>query len=225
MRLALKEQMKQLEKSLPGFAQAALLLRAVATPDELKDDLLTAITDRAFIGEDNLPRGPKDFEELKQRARTRLPAVREAGCRLFITIAEEYQRATQRLAVAKGLPAPVADIRAQLGLLVFKGFLAATPWERLHDLPRYLKAMQRRLDKYPQDPERDAKHAASIAGLWKRYQERAVKLRREGESDPRLEDFRWRLEELRVSLFAQELKTPYPVSHKRLEKLWSQIRP
>jgi ATP-dependent helicase HrpA len=225
MRLALKEQMKQLEKSLPGLAQAALLLRAVATPDELKEDLLAAITDRAFIGEDSLPRDAKAFEELKQRARTRLPAVREAGCRLFTAIAEEYQRAAQRLAAARALPVPAADIRAQLGLLVFKGFLAATPWERLHDLPRYLKAMQRRLDKYPQDPERDAKHAASIAGLWKRYQERAVKLRREGESDPRLEDFRWRLEELRVSLFAQELKTPYPVSHKRLEKLWSQIRP
>ncbi len=59
--------------------------------------------------------------------------------------------------------------------------------------------------------------------MWKRYEERAVKLKRAGESDPRLEDYRWRIEELRVSLFAQELKTPYPVSYKRLDKLWADI--
>jgi ATP-dependent helicase HrpA len=218
-RLALKEQMRQLDKSLPGFTQAALLLRGLASPDELKDDLLTAIADRAFIGEDELPRNDKGFEALKQRARARLPAVRDAGCRLFAAIAEEYQR----VVAARALPQPAADVRAQLGRLVFKGFLSATPWERLHDLPRYLKAAQRRLDKYPQDPERDARHAASIAELWKRYEERAARLRRAGEADPRLEDFRWRIEELRVSLFAQELKTPYPVSFKRLEKLWRDL--
>jgi len=80
-----------------------------------------------------------------------------------------------------------------------------------------------RLDKYPRYSERDAEHAAKIAAIWKRYEERAIKLRKAGESDPRLEDFRWRIEELRVSLFAQELKTPYPVSYKRLDKLWAEI--
>jgi ATP-dependent helicase HrpA len=224
MTLALKEQVRQLDKSLPGFTQAALLLRAFAPADELKDDLLLAILDRAFIGDDDLPRNAKAFEELKQRARARLPAVREAGCRLFVTIAEEYQRAQQRLgAAAKSAPQPAADLRGQLGRLVYKGFMSATPWERLHDLPRYLKAAQVRIDKYPRDAERDAKHAGSIASIWKRYEERAIKLKRAGENEPRLEDFRWRIEELRVSLFAQELKTPYPVSYKRLDKLWAEI--
>ncbi|MBI3043536.1 MAG: ATP-dependent RNA helicase HrpA [Betaproteobacteria bacterium] len=223
MRLALKEQMKQLEKNLPGFTQAALALRSLASADEMKEDLLTTIADRAFIAEDELPRNEKAFEALKQRARTRLPAVREAGCRLFVAIAEEWQRAQHRLAAAKALPQPVADVRAQVSRLVFKGFISATPWDRLHDLPRYLKAAQRRLDKYPSDPERDAKHSGDINAMWKRYEERAVKLKRAGESDPRLEDYRWRIEELRVSLFAQELKTPYPVSFKRMEKLWAEI--
>ena len=218
-RLALKEQMRQLDKNLPGFTQAALLLRGLASPEELKDDLLTAIADRAFIGEDELPRNDKGFEALKQRARTRLPAVRDAGCRLFAAIAEEYQR----VVAARALPQPAADVRAQLARLVFKGFLSATPWERLHDLPRYLKAAQRRLEKYPENPERDAKHAASIAELWKRYEERAARLKRAGEVDPRLVEFRWRVEELRVSLFAQELKTPYPVSFKRLDKFWREL--
>src|SRR5688572_14775960 len=224
MRIALKEQVRQLEKSLPGFTQAALALRTLVPADELQEDLVSAVLDRAFIADDELPRDAKGFEALKQRARTRLPAVREASVRLFAAIAEEWQRAQQRLTVAaKAMPQPAADVRGQVGRLVFKGFLSATPWERLHDLPRYLKAAQVRLDKYPRDPERDAKHSAEIAGMWKRYEERATKLKRAGESDPRLEDFRWRLEEWRVSLFAQELKTPYPVSFKRLDKLWSDI--
>jgi ATP-dependent helicase HrpA len=224
MRLALKEQMKQLEKQLPGFAQAALALRGLAPADDWKEDLLTAIADRAFIGEDELPRGAEAFEALKQRARARLPAVREAGCRLFASIAEEYQRAQQRLsAAARSIPQPAADVRTQLARLVFKGFLGATPWERLHDLPRYLKAAQLRLDKFASDPERDQRHAAHIAELWRRYEERAARQRRAGTTDARLENFRWRIEELRVSLFAQELKTPYPVSYKRLDKLWSEI--
>ena len=219
VRLALKEQMKQLDKNLPGFTQAALLLRGVASPEELKDDLVSAIADRAFIGEDELPRGEKAFEDLKQRARARLPAVREAGSRLFAAIADEYQRVT----TARALPQPAADVRAQLARLIYRGFLGATPWERLHDLPRYLKAAQRRLEKHAENPERDARHAASVAELWQRYEERAARLRRAGQPDPRLEAFRWHIEELRVSLFAQELKTPYPVSFKRLEKLWRDL--
>jgi ATP-dependent helicase HrpA len=226
MRLALKEQMRQLEKSLPGFTQAALALRGLAPADDWKEDLLTAIADRAFIGDDELPRGADAFESLKQRARTRLPAVREAACRLFAAVAEEHQRVQQRLdAAAKSTPQPAAEVRAQLARLVFRGFLSATPWDRLHDLPRYFKAARLRLDKYADDPERDRRHAGSIAELWRRYEERAAKQRRAGTTDPRLEDFRWRIEELRVSLYAQELKTPYPVSYKRLDKLWTQIRP
>jgi ATP-dependent helicase HrpA len=225
MRLTLKDPLRQLEKSLPGFTQAALAFRNIASADELIEDALTAIADRAFIGEDELPRTAKAFEALRARARTRLPAVSDGACRLITNIAEEYQRAQQRLTAAgKTAPRAVADVRAQLGRLVYKGFVTATPWERLHDVPRYMKAMQARLDKYAANPERDERHAASISELWSRYEERTAKLRRAHESDPRLEDFRWRIEELRVSLFAQELKTPYPVSFKRLDKLWNSMR-
>jgi ATP-dependent helicase HrpA len=225
LRLALKEQVKQLERSLPGFAPAALALRELAPAEDWKEDLVTAVCDRAFIGDDELPRNANAFEALKQRARTRLPAVREAACRLFATIANEYQRAQQKLVdAAKPFPKAAADIRSQIARLVSKGFLSATPWQRLQDVPRYLKAAQLRLDRVAADPERDQRHAGNIAELWRRFEERAAKLSRAGASDSRLEDFRWRIEELRVSLYAQELKTPYPVSYKRLDKLWSQIR-
>jgi ATP-dependent helicase HrpA len=223
-RLALAEHMKQLEKNLPGFTQAALRLRAVADAEALRADLLDAIADRAFIGEDELPRDEKAFERLKARARARLPAVSEAACRLFGAIAEQYQRVEQKIARAgAALARPAAEVRAQLARLVYRGFVSATPWERLHDLPRYLQAIALRLDKYRENPERDQRHAQSLAELWRRYEARAEKLRRAGESDPRLEDFRWRIEELGVSLYAQELKTRFPVSYKRLDKLWREI--
>jgi ATP-dependent helicase HrpA len=225
LRIALNEQMRQLQKGPPGFLQAALQLRTAVSPDALREDLLNAISDRAFIADDALPRTQKAFEAQRARARTRLPAVTEAAMRLLSTIAEVYQRISARLASIKGpLAKPAADIRAQLARLVYPGFFSATPWERLAHLPRYLEAMEVRLAKYGNNPERDAKHAASVAQLARRLDERIEKQRKAGVADPRLDDFRWHLEELRVSLFAQELKTPYPVSYKRLEKIWNAIR-
>ena len=224
LRLELKEQMKQLDKALPGLTQAVLQLRGVANADDLRADLVNAICDRAFIGDDELPRTQKDYESQKQRARTRLPAVRDAACRMFAGIAEEHHRANLRLGtVSSALNRVAADLRAQLQRLVFKGFFSATPWEQLQHLPRYLKAMTVRLDKYGGNPERDEKHATSIAELAKLYQERSDKLRKAGTVEPALEDFRWQIEELRVSLFAQELRTPFPVSIKRLKKIWESV--
>ncbi|MEK6594034.1 MAG: ATP-dependent RNA helicase HrpA [Pseudomonadota bacterium] len=227
LRLLLKEQMKQLEKNLRGFEHAALQLRGAAAADDLREDLLAAIVDRAFLGEDALPRTQKDFEAQRGRARARLPAVSEAACRLFAAIADEYHRVSLALGASKSksaLARPAADIRVQLPRLVYKGYFSATPWEQLAHLPRYLKAMQLRLDKYGRDPQRDEKHAASIAQLWQRYEERLEKQKKAGAVDPRLAQFRWQIEELRVSLFAQELRTPYPVSYKRLDKLWAAMR-
>ncbi|MDD5329727.1 MAG: ATP-dependent RNA helicase HrpA [Sulfuricella sp.] len=219
LRLALGPQMKQLEKNLPNFTQSALQLRAAAGADDLKEDLLTAITDRAFLGDDELPRTVKAFATQKDRARTRLAAVSDGACRILSAIAADYQIVQARL--AGKLPQPVAqDIREQLGNLVYKGFLAATPWEQLQHFPRYLKAIVRRLEKLAGAAERDAKWAAAIHELWQDYEKRIEKHRKEGVDDTELARFRWMLEELRVSMFAQELKTPYPVSVKRLQKVW-----
>ncbi len=224
IRLTLKEQLRQLEKNLKGFDQSALQLRAVANVDELRADLINAICDRAFIGDDELPRGLKAFDDQVKRARTRLPAVNEAACRLFTTIASEHHQLSLALGAAKGDLARAAnDIRTQCQCLIGKGFFSATPWPQLAHLPRYLRAMQMRLVKFPANPERDAKHAASIAELWNRYELRLDQQRRAGAIHPLLAKFRWQIEELRVSLYAQELKTPYPVSYKRLDKLWHAI--
>ena len=225
MRLALKEQMKQLEKNLRGFDQAAMQLRGVMNVDDLREDVIAAITDRAFIGDDALPRTQKEFEAQLKRARTRLPAVSEGACRLLGAIGVEHHQLSLALGAAKGVLArPASDAKNCIKLLIYKGFFKLTPWEQLAHLPRYLQAMQRRLEKYPRDPARDARHAASIGEWWQRYQDALEKQTKAGAVDERLREFRWQLEELRVSLYAQELKTPYPVSYKRIEKFWNGMR-
>jgi ATP-dependent helicase HrpA len=90
-------------------------------------------------------------------------------------------------------------------------------------LPRYLTALDRRLVKWPADPARDARHSAMIEKWWERYLERRGAKLPTAEAEAALEKFRWSLEELSVSLFAQELKTPFPVSWKRLERAWVDI--
>ena len=90
-------------------------------------------------------------------------------------------------------------------------------------MPRYLKAIQLRLQKHPGNAQRDGKHLATLRELWQQYEARLEKHRKAGVQDEKLSAFRWMLEELRVSLFAQELKTPYPVSYKRLAKAWDEV--
>ena len=224
LRLELKEQMRNLAKTVDGLTQALMQVRTVIGADDMKEDLIAAITDRAFVGEDALPRNQKEYEAQRGRARTRLPAVSSAACRMFAAIAHEYHLSSQKIGAAKGaMHRLAADLKAQLPRLIYKGFFNATPWEQLQHLPRYLKGMQLRLDKYGANPGRDDRHAVEIAALWKLYAEREEKLRKAGLADARLEDFRWQIEELRVSLFAQELKTPMPVSVKRLKKIWEAV--
>ncbi len=224
LRLALREQLKSWDRPAPAFTHAALQLRALGSADALRADLLTAVCDRALIGDDPLPRSVKAFEQQRQRARARLPAVAESAGRVLAAIATEYHALTQRIgALPPALGRLATEARRQRDALVYPGFLARTPWEQIGHLPRYLQALQRRLAKYADNPERDARHAAMVDTLWTRYTERLDRNRRAQREEPALEAFRWMIEELRVSLFAQELKTPYPASYKRLERAWQEL--
>lgn len=226
MRFELKEQMKQLEKGLPGFNQYALLLRAVMNPDQLREDMLQAIADRAFIAEDELPRTNAEFMQLKTRARTRLPAVTEALTRQAQLIANEYQILTAQLQKMTPVTQKIKrECEQQLEGLLYSGFFSRTPWEQLPHLPRYLKAIKMRIDKYPTSIERDSRHAQALAQIEQRWQQKIEQLRKAHlPVTSQLQEFAWQLQELRVSLFAQELRTPYPVSIKRLEKLWQEMQ-
>ncbi|MDP2832025.1 MAG: DUF3418 domain-containing protein, partial [Pseudomonadota bacterium] len=164
------------------------------------------------------------FAETAQAIRPRLS---ETCARLANTTTESIA-AAQRLSQALNkTPAvwkvAVTDLREQLDALVFPGFLVAHPGERLAHLPRYLKAMELRLAKLPNQPARDSTAQREMAPLLTAWRNRVERQKAQGQNDPALDAFRWQLEELRVSLFAQELKTPEPVSVKRLEKRWAEI--
>jgi len=224
IRFQLKDVLARYEKGLPGFQPIALQLRAAIAPDRLLGDVVEAIVDRAFIGDDPLPRDASAFAAQVKRARARLPAVAEAAMRSLGSIATAYGSLTQKLNAAPvGLGRLVADLRTQRDALVHPRFFAATPWAQLAHLPRYLQALERRLAKYSANPDRDARHAAQVAAWFGRYRERLERDQAAGRVTPGLEDFRWLLEELKVSLFAQELRTPTPVSFKRVERAWNAL--
>lgn len=224
MRFELKQQIKQLQKGLPNFNQYAMQLRNVMDADTLREDLLSAIADRAFIGEDSLPRTNDEFMALKQRARTRLPVVKDALTRIVTQVATEYHTlATKRAALPNRVNRLTKDVESQTNALLYQGCFSQTPWEYLQHLPRYLKALSLRIDKQPNNPDRDGKHAASVGAHWDQWQMEIEKQSKLGDISPDLANFRWLIEELRVSLFAQELKTPFPVSSKRLDKIWNQL--
>jgi ATP-dependent helicase HrpA len=218
----LKEQVKNLERGPSGFNALALRLQSAIPAEKLRDDLCAAVIDRAFIGEDEPPRTPKAFEEQKKRAKTRLPAVTEAVTRHANAIAEAWQALGVAIAQGAALGRIVNELKAQRDRLVFPGFLARTPWERLEHIPRYLKGVALRLAKFRVNPERDQRHGPVVAGLWVQYESKAEADHKAGVRDAKLDEFRWLVEELRISLFAQELKTPFPVSAKRLQKFWDE---
>ena len=220
MKLQLKEQVKDLNKGIQGFTQAAMLLKHI-NADTLRDDLTQAVCDRAFIGEDELPRNEKAFKEQIKRARSRLPAVKEALSRYLQETAAAYAELNGKL----GKHPLTHLMRQRLQTLLAAGFATRTPWAQWPRLPIYLKAMTLRLEKYSSNPARDAAREADIQELEQMWQEKTDGLVKQGQpvSDD-LAAFRWMIEELRVSLFAQELKTPYPVSVKRLLKVWEGIK-
>ena len=219
MKLQLKEQVKDLNKGIQGFTQAAMLLKHI-NADTLRDDLTQAVCDRAFIGEDELPRNEKAFKEQIKRARSRLPAVKEALSRYLQETAAAYAELNGKL----GKHPLTHLMRQRLQTLLAAGFATRTPWAQWPRLPIYLKAMTLRLEKYSSNPARDAAREADIQELEQMWQEKTDGLVKQGQpvSDD-LAAFKWMIEELRVSLFAQELKTPYPVSVKRLLKEWNKL--
>ena len=219
MKLQLKEQVKDLNKGIQGFTQAAMLLKHI-NADTLRDDLTQAVCDRAFIGEDELPRNEKAFKEQIKRARSRLPAVKEALSRHLQETAAAYAELGGKL----GKHPLTHLMRQRLQTLLAAGFATRTPWAQWPRLPIYLKAMTLRLEKYSSNPARDAAREADIQELENMWTEKVNVLLKQGltVSDD-LAAFKWMIEELRVSLFAQELKTPYPVSVKRLWKEWGKF--
>jgi len=221
-RLQFKEQLKYFEKNLPGLTQMAMQYMTLGSQDDLRKQLLDLAFARACLVEP----WPTDADAFRKRcaeAKPRLGLLSQEICRLVGLVLTEWQAVQKKLPAFKAHTAAVQDVERQLGRLVGKRFIADTPFERLQHFPRYLKAIVMRLDKLKANPSRDAQLMAEYAPLWTNYERRAILLAKPGASNPQIEQFRWLLEELRVQLFAQELRTPAPVSVKRLQKMWEAI--
>jgi ATP-dependent helicase HrpA len=218
--LQIKEPLKYLEKNIPDLQKMAMAFMPLGTSDELRNQIIDVALDRAYLS-DPLPSDASSFKARVEEGRTRLNLIAQEVGRLAGTVLVEYAAAARKLKDAKPPKDVADDITGQLQRLMPKRFVAQTTYAQLQHFPRYLKAITLRLDKLKGDPARDAQRLAELRPLDQRYTRRLAELK--GTHDARLDEFRWLLEELRVSLFAQELRTPQPVSVKRIEKVWTQI--
>jgi ATP-dependent helicase HrpA len=190
----------------------------------LQADLVAAALDRAFLG-DAAPMRAAEFTRAVEAGRSRFVLIAQEMARTAAGILAEHAALQKKLsASAKNFPRESEDVKRQLERLLAPGWLARTSWPRLQHFARYLKAASLRLDKLRADPARDARLAAEVAPLQVAWLREVTAHARYGALSTELEQFGWLLEELRVALFAQELKTPVPVSAKRLGKLWQSMR-
>ena len=228
--LHIKDALKYLEKNIPDLTKMAAAYMLVGrnadntgggTVEELREQIIAKALDRAFLL-DPLPTNAAEFTKRLEEGRGRLTLISSEIARLVAIILQEYATAARKLKDTKNAPEATADVAAQLARLMPKRFIALTPFTQLHHFARYLKAITARLDKYRADPARDAAKLAELRPSEQNYWRLVAE--RKGAVDDRMMEFRWLLEELRVSFFAQELRTPQPVSVKRLDKLWVQIK-
>ncbi|WP_342621147.1 ATP-dependent RNA helicase HrpA [Rhodoferax sp. GW822-FHT02A01] len=231
--LQIKDALKYLEKNIPDLQKMAVAYMQVGrtegakdsatsggTLEELREQIIALALDRAFLL-DPLPTDEFAFKKRVEEGRGRLTLIATEVARLAGVILQEYAAAARKIKDSKNAAEATADAAQQLQRLMPKRFLHAAPWDRLQHLARYLKAITLRLEKYRADPARDAARLAELRPLEQRYWRLVAE--RKGVVDDRMLEFRWLLEELRVSFFAQELRTPQPVSVKRLDKAWAQL--
>ncbi len=224
----LAEPAKFLRGKLPGLTELGLLYRELGRVESLVEDILLASLDSCVLdGESELPRDGAALASLAERKRGSWTEHAERLARLVLDILKLWHGLQKRFKGKIDLAQAVAlnDIKQQLGNLVYPGFVRETPGLWLKELPRYLKAVELRLEKLGAQVQKDRVWSGELGNLWAQYQARAAKHAQEGKRDEQLQLYRWWLEEYRVSLFAQQLGTKVPISDKRLGKQWSQVEP
>jgi ATP-dependent helicase HrpA len=210
--IAFRDRIRDLERSL----ERDVLL------GPLKSDIVAAALERTFLA-DSVPTTPEDFAARVAQGKSRFNLIAQEIARTVGAVLAERAALEKKLAaLAKAFAQPAAEIRDQAARLLAPGWVARTPWDRLQHLARYLKGAGLRADKLRADPQRERRLAAEVAALESPYRRELAA--RAGAVGPELEQFGWLLEELRVALFAQELRTPVPVSAKRLARLWQTVR-
>jgi ATP-dependent helicase HrpA len=226
--LVLKEHTKALHKQLPHAREIGLLFIQLGSVEELIEHIGMMAIERAML-QHQQPTNKAQFEESLKQGKPRLMLIAGEIAKHVLASLQEYAELHKKLIAAKALSSNAyEDMRSQLQGLIHAQFLKQTPYEHLVHLPRYLKAIALRIEKLRSNAIRDTQNQRdweSVARPWQRMmQESKSTVGVNDEHDARLREFRWQLEELRVALFAQELKTPMPMSVKRLEKVLASLR-
>lgn len=224
--IAAKDELEWALRILPDFNRLAMLYATLGTPAQLRDEVASIIADRVFM-QGPLPRTKEQFVRNLRDHWDEVRDVAQEVAQIVHQILTSHQQISLKLSGKLPLAwqTAAADMKLQLVLLVHQGSMAATPWERLRHVPRYLYAVLKRIEKLvaPGNSDRDARTMYDMSELWRDYLIRLDSRNKTGRPDPLLDDFKWMLEELRVSLFAQELGTSMTVSVKRLEKAWADL--
>jgi ATP-dependent helicase HrpA len=224
-----RDELRYAERNLPGIEAMSLNYATLGNYSDLKTGLLQAISDRAlsFAGDTTLIRTQPEFVRAAEEGWRRLTVATKEVCGIVAEILSEYQPLQNLLgsAYAPMLHPSIRDMQEQVGHLVFKGFIVRIPWASLQHVPRYLQGIAVRLKKLTNAGlSRDELGLETVRPLWKQYLSRLEKHRKDGVSDAELMTYRWMLEELRISVFAQELKTAVPISVQRVEKQWERVK-
>jgi len=220
------EEVRRATHRHPDIERLAVLAGSLGSPQAFRQALIERSVDRALGADRDLPRTKAEFVARSRDAVHRL----SQGVREVCDACEPTLRAAQAVLPRLSVRAPAAweatleDIRSQIAALLPANFPAITPWDSLRHLPRYLAAIDMRLQRLGgQGGIKDQARLAEITPIWKGYHELVRRQKELGLNPRRIEEYRWLVEELRVSLFAQELKTAVPVSVKRLHDAWEGI--
>jgi ATP-dependent helicase HrpA len=217
--IQLRKEFEYVDRTLPDMERLCLYYSTIGRCDDLRHNLLQAIADRALFGDEGVD--VRSREEFARRAEAGWRRLSEAASEVTDLVAQSLDvYHALDIALSNDFPPlwheSIRDMRDQLRHLVYRGFVVQTPFERLRQLPRHLRGIDIRLKKLANAGlNRDTQALAEVLPLWDGYRHRAARHREEGIADPALDQYRWMLEELRISLFAQELKTITPVSVQR----------
>ncbi len=209
---------KYLHANLPNKSKLGLYFNPYGKVLDLIDDCIACGIDKLIEESGGMVWQPQAFEALKEHVRAELGDTVVEIAQQVETILTTAYNINKRLKgkVDFTMAFALSDVKAQIEALIFSGFATECGWKRLPDILRYMRAIERRMEKLPIDPNKDRLHMLKIESVAKQYQQLLNKIPKGMALPEPVKEIRWMLEELRVSYFAQQLGTPYPVSDKRI---------
>ncbi|WP_261835647.1 ATP-dependent RNA helicase HrpA [Vibrio ishigakensis] len=209
---------KYLHQNLPNKSKLGLYFNPYGKVLDLIDDCIACGVDKLIEEQGGLVWEPEKFEALKEHVRAELGDTVVEIAKQVETILTTAFSINKKLKgrVDLSMAFALSDIKAQLEALIYRGFATDCGWKRLPDILRYMKAIERRMEKLPIDPNKDRIQLLKIEAVTKEYQELKNKIPKGAVVPEAVKEIHWMLQELRVSFFAQQLGTPYPVSDKRV---------